>query len=77
MTPIFLMICILISVLLTIHLWGAHPGDTTGRKLLWSLILALPVAGWLFYGGLYKVPTVQPPQLRAKRTPGLGAAANR
>ena len=77
MTPIFLMICIVVSVLLILHLWIAHAGDSLGRKLLWTLILALPVAGWLFYGGLYKVPTVQPPQLRAKRTPGLGAAANR
>ena len=77
MAPIFIAGSIFISILLILHLWGAHPGDSTGRKLLWTLILAIPVGGWLFYGGLYKVPTVQPPQLRAKQTAGIGAAANR
>ena len=77
MATIFTLVSILISVLLTIHLWCAHDGDSPGRKLLWTLVITIPVVGWLFYGGLYNVPTVQPPQLRAKPTPGIGAITNR
>jgi hypothetical protein len=41
------------------HLWARAPrrpwldGDELGKKLIWSLALAVPVLGPLFYGALY------------------------
>jgi len=30
------------------------------KRFLWSLVFLVPVIGWVFYGGLYRPPPVQP-----------------
>jgi len=45
-----------ISVFLIMHLWLKHRQESRRKKLLWSLILLMPVVGWVFYGGFYNPP---------------------
>ena len=45
---------ITVSVTLIIILWRSHPNDSIPKKVLWTIILVIPLAGWLFYGGMYR-----------------------
>ncbi len=54
------------SVACLVPLWRASA--SVGRKLLWSVIVLVPVLGPLFYGGLFDVPSRQPDELQAART---------
>jgi hypothetical protein len=38
---------------LMLHVWRAHPLDGFPKKLVWTIILVLPLVGWLLYGQLY------------------------
>jgi hypothetical protein len=55
-----------VSAALTVHLWRS--GAPLWRRLVWTPILWLPVFGWIFYGGFYDAPDVQPPSMRAGRS---------
>jgi hypothetical protein len=46
-------LCLVVSAWLIAQLWRTHPHDRFSRKLLWSLILLVPVIGWVFYGAWY------------------------
>ena len=48
-----------------------HHRDTVLRRLFWSLVLLVPVIGWVFYGGLYRPPPRQPKDVRAPETLGI------
>ena len=61
----------LISAALILFLWVRHRRDTVLKRLFWSLVLLVPVIGWVFYGGLYRPPPIQPKDMRAQETPGL------
>ena len=61
----------LISVALIVSLWVRYRHDHVLKRLGWSLVLLVPVIGWVFYGGLYRPPPVQPKDMRAQETPGL------
>ena len=39
--------------------------DSWIKKIIWIFILLIPVAGPIFYGGLYKTPSIQPNDMRA------------
>jgi hypothetical protein len=67
MKYITLSICGLISALLIVNLWRTHPTDPLLKRVFWTLVLCIPCIGWIFYGGMYQVPSIQPPELRAKR----------
>ncbi|NKB67378.1 MAG: hypothetical protein GKR89_09985 [Candidatus Latescibacteria bacterium] len=47
----------LISLLLIIHLWR-RPSQEGGwlKRSFWTLVLLIPVLGWIFYGGFYRPP---------------------
>ncbi len=47
--------CTAVSFLLLLHLWSTQKGSIL-KKLAWSLILCIPFAGWIFYGGFYAPP---------------------
>ena len=55
----------LISVALIVSLWVRHRHDHLLKRLGWSLVLLVPVIGWVFYGGLYRPPPVQPKDMQA------------
>ena len=61
----------LISAALILSLWVRHRRDTILKRLGWSLVLLVPVIGWVLYGGLYRPPPVQPKDMRAQETTGL------
>ena len=52
-----LSLCWLINFLVVVRLWFVKRSDPLGRKLIWSLILALlPILGLVFYAGFYQAP---------------------
>ena len=44
-----------VSLSLIARLWIVHRRETTMRKIFWSLMLLVPLAGWLFYGGMFRL----------------------
>jgi hypothetical protein len=60
-----------ISATLILSLWVRHRRDTVLKRLGWSLVLLVPVIGWVFYGGLYRPPPIEPKDLQAQETTGL------
>jgi uncharacterized membrane protein len=47
------LLCFWLSLCLIIRLWLAHKYDPFPKKLLWSLVLCVPLFGWLAYGAFY------------------------
>jgi hypothetical protein len=47
-------------------LWTKNIGDSVLKKILWSLVLFIPVFGWIFYGAFYNPPAVQPRELQGR-----------
>lgn len=48
--------CLWISVSLIIRMWVIHRRAAFLKKVVWSVVLFLPLLGWLLYGGLFQVP---------------------
>ena len=48
--------CIVISGRLILTLWLRHGQDSGVKKMFWSLVLLIPVFGWVMYGGFHKPP---------------------
>jgi len=46
--------CAWISASLIVRLWLKERNDPWPKKLFWSLILCIPLGGWLVYGAFYK-----------------------
>ena len=46
-----------ISGHLIIRLWSRHRDASILRKMFWSLVLLVPVCGWILYGGLFRIPS--------------------
>lgn len=45
----------LVSFALIVHLWWRPEGGWP-KRLFWTLVVCVPIMGWIFYGGLYRVP---------------------
>ena len=45
-----------VSFTLVIRLWLVHRSASFTKKFLWSLMLLVPIFGWMFYGGFFQVP---------------------
>ena len=45
------------SLSLILSLWIKHRNDRITKKLFWTVILCVPLVGWLFYGGLFNYPS--------------------
>ena len=58
-----------ISLVLILRLWRQSPYLNLGRRITWSLVLCVPLLGWLIYGGCFRVPPVTDAPLPDK-TPG-------
>ncbi len=74
MQAILVVLWLIITPTLISHLWSRRPADLLAKRLFWTLVLCIPVAGWVFYGGMYQPPAVQPRSMRARQTPGTGSA---
>jgi hypothetical protein len=49
-------VCLFVSLCLIARLWLRHAKDSLLRKLFWSVVLLIPLIGWIFYGGFYHPP---------------------
>jgi hypothetical protein len=45
--------CVWTSLWLIVQLWRNHRQDSPVKLLVWSLILWVPLFGWLAYGAFY------------------------
>jgi hypothetical protein len=52
---VFAFLCVVISVVLLIHLWRRQDGSVFKRSI-WSIVVCVPLIGWVFYGGFYCPP---------------------
>jgi NO-binding membrane sensor protein with MHYT domain len=52
-----------IALWCAVNLWRTHA--TLIRKLVWTMILFVPILGPVFYGGMFEVPSVQSEGLRS------------
>jgi len=53
----------LIAIWCAVGLWRSRASIL--QKLLWSLVLMVPVVGPVFYGGMFELPAVQSEGLRS------------
>jgi hypothetical protein len=56
----------LVSLLLVICMWVLKREDSFWKKFIWTIILFVPLLGWLFYAAFYNPPPIQPENLRAR-----------
>jgi hypothetical protein len=45
--------CAWTSLWLIVRLWINHVHDPFLKRLIWSIILCMPLFGWVFYGAFY------------------------
>ena len=41
------------------HAWKTHPLDSSRKKLFWTVVLVVPLLGWMLYGQFYSEPKNQ------------------
>ena len=51
-----LILCLGVSVKLGAGLWRNHTEASVLKRLVWSVVILVPVLGWICYGGLFSVP---------------------
>jgi len=49
--------CLCVSVCLILRLWLIHRRTPLHRRLFWSLVLLIPLFGWLAYAGFFHIPS--------------------
>lgn len=69
----FFALSLTVSGVLILHLWIRRRGSV-GQKILWSVILAVPLLGALLYLVFYNPPAIQSENLRAREHSDLWAA---
>jgi hypothetical protein len=47
------LVCVGITALLIVHLWGTHSEDALAKKIIWSIVLLIPLIGWVLYANCY------------------------
>jgi hypothetical protein len=52
--------CLFVSLCLIARLWFTRRRDSALRKILWSIMLLVPLLGWLFYAAFYHAPEPGP-----------------
>jgi hypothetical protein len=45
-----------VSLCLIARLWVVHRRDRIVAKLVWSLVLSIPLFGWIFFAAFYRPP---------------------
>jgi hypothetical protein len=53
-------VCAFVNLCLIARLWVVHPRDSIARKIVWTLVLFVPLLGWIFYGAFYRPPAYAP-----------------
>ena len=63
-----------VSITLVIRLWLVHRSASFLKKFLWSLMLLVPVFGWMLYGGSFQTPQSRNPSEYESYGSGDGTA---
>jgi hypothetical protein len=58
-----------ITAMLLIHLWSTQRDRSVLGKIGWSLVVCVPLVGWVLYGGLAAMP--KPHGERWRKSDGL------
>lgn len=75
-TPIVLLgMSAALSLFCIVRLW--QMGGSLGERIFWTFALCMPVLGPIFFGALFRPPSVQGAGLRCAETPGVRAGAGR
>jgi hypothetical protein len=53
-----------ISLLLIVHLWLRKSKVPDCQRCLWSILLLVPLFGWLLYGFIASAPESHPDEMR-------------
>jgi len=61
-----IMVSGLVSACLIVHLWWKGQDCSAAAKLLWTIVLILPVIGWVFFACFHNPPSVQPKELQGR-----------
>ena len=61
-----------VSITLVIRLWLVHRAASFAKKIFWSLMLMVPVFGWMSYGGFFQVPDRHDMPAPDSTPPGAG-----
>ncbi len=64
-----ILVAMWISLSMILRLWLKYRHDSLFKKLGWSLVLCIPVFGWLFYGAFYTPLTEN--DVRAESNPNI------
>ena len=48
--------CIWVSGAIIIRIWTVHRRASVLKKAIWTIVALIPLFGWIFYGGLFRVP---------------------
>lgn len=48
--------CLWVSVSLILRMWFIHRRESFMKKFRWSLMLFVPLFGWLYYAGCFQIP---------------------
>ena len=64
---IFLSVNYLIVLICLVQLW--RTSSYVATKIIWSIVLLLPLIGFVFYGLGYNAPRIQPEEKRAEVHP--------
>jgi hypothetical protein len=51
-------VCIWITLSLIVRMWFIHRRVALATKLFWSVVLLIPLFGWIFYAAVFRPPTV-------------------
>ena len=54
---VFFAFSLLVSFFLIVRMWIRHRKASFLKKLGWSFVLLVPLAGWIAYGGLFHPPS--------------------
>ena len=75
-TPIILLgMSAVLSLFCIVRLW--QMGGSLGERIFWTFALCLPVLGPIFFGALFRPPSVQGAGLRCAETSGVRSGAGR
>jgi len=55
-----------ISAFLIARLWMKKEGCSAIDRILWTIVLILPVIGWIFFACFHNPPSVQPKELQGR-----------
>jgi hypothetical protein len=50
--------CVFVSLSLIARLWVTHSSASVLKKVVWSILLLVPLLGWIFYCAFFQVPSV-------------------